>query len=153
MANIDQLNSVLIQARPRASHRRDHIRLDLSTVSSLYHLKQVEAAKLLGISLTSLKSGCRRLGIERWPYRREMNKRLVANDSMLLQDGARGTEVEMAEASQAEPEPEPEPEPGQKVEELGTNRMEGDWLNWYMSFPIEDALNLEECDLTNVLNV
>ena len=76
-----------------------------------------------------------------------MNNRLVADDSMLLQDNAR-TEVEMAETSQ-----EPEPEPGHKVEELGRNRMEGDWLNWYLSFPIEDALNLEESDLTNVLNL
>ena len=46
------------------------VRIDHSTVLSLGHLPQPDAAKQLGISLTSLKHVCRKLDIERWPYQK-----------------------------------------------------------------------------------
>lgn len=44
--------------------------LDLATVQRKFGLPQQDAAKELGISLTSLKQVCRKLGISRWPYYR-----------------------------------------------------------------------------------
>jgi len=49
---------------------------DLATISECFCLIQGEAAKRLGISVTTLKKVCRKLGFERWPgpqrrYRRE----------------------------------------------------------------------------------
>ncbi|EKX49105.1 hypothetical protein GUITHDRAFT_105187 [Guillardia theta CCMP2712] len=38
-------------------------------------MRQEDAAKFLGISLTSLKKACRMLGIQRWPYARLRNER------------------------------------------------------------------------------
>lgn len=44
--------------------------LDLATLQSRFSLPQADAANELGISLTSLKQVCRKLGISRWPYHR-----------------------------------------------------------------------------------
>mmetsp|Transcript_11603 Transcript_11603/g.26578 ORF Transcript_11603/g.26578 Transcript_11603/m.26578 type:complete len:156 (-) Transcript_11603:103-570(-) len=44
--------------------------LSPSSLSKLFHMRQLDAAKHLGISLTSLKSACRRIGLDRWPYER-----------------------------------------------------------------------------------
>ena len=62
---------VLVHARPRHSRQRQTVRLDWAELSQLFHLKQTEAADYLGISLTSLKSASRKLGLERWPYLRD----------------------------------------------------------------------------------
>ncbi|EKX42651.1 hypothetical protein GUITHDRAFT_111330 [Guillardia theta CCMP2712] len=37
-------------------------------LASFFHMRQKDAAEKLGISLTAMRSACRRLGIERWPY-------------------------------------------------------------------------------------
>ncbi|EKX32375.1 hypothetical protein GUITHDRAFT_121454 [Guillardia theta CCMP2712] len=120
--------TVLVQARPRDSERRDHVRLDLATVSSLYHLRQIEAAQFLGISLTSLKSACRRLGVERWPYRRETAQEAVE----VVPDRDDGVGPAFEDAGGVGLEPQEEGENG--VEE--GSEMEGGWLEWYMSFPL-----------------
>uniref|UniRef100_A0A7S4NPG4 RWP-RK domain-containing protein n=1 Tax=Guillardia theta TaxID=55529 RepID=A0A7S4NPG4_GUITH len=44
--------------------------LSPASLSKLFHMRQLDAAKHLGISLTSLKSACRRIGLDRWPYER-----------------------------------------------------------------------------------
>eukprot|EP00960_Hanusia_phi_P033503 750484-Hanusia_phi.AAC.1 len=69
-------NVVNVKARPRRGDEREssNIEIDLQTVESLYHLRQEDAAAALGISLTSLKSACRRLGVQRWPYSRNRNQ-------------------------------------------------------------------------------
>ena len=67
-----------IKMFPRRKHgdtvfplkRRPPITVDLDSLKPLFHLPQPEAAKKLGISLTSLKMTCRRLGVNRWPYQR-----------------------------------------------------------------------------------
>ncbi|EKX42650.1 hypothetical protein GUITHDRAFT_111329 [Guillardia theta CCMP2712] len=37
-------------------------------LASFFHMRQKDAAEKLGISLSAMRSACRRLGIERWPY-------------------------------------------------------------------------------------
>eukprot|EP00960_Hanusia_phi_P045379 757200-Hanusia_phi.AAC.2 len=63
--------SVVVLAKRFCSFRAKPQRLELSldSISPYFHMKQVEAAKRLGISSTSLKTACRKLGIARWPYR------------------------------------------------------------------------------------
>eukprot|EP00960_Hanusia_phi_P051175 760644-Hanusia_phi.AAC.2 len=53
--------------RPAATKRVD---LTLTTLDTFFDYRQQDAARLLGISLTSLKSACRQLGLKRWPYSR-----------------------------------------------------------------------------------
>ena len=44
--------------------------LNLEAVQAKFNLPQQEAASALGISVTSLKQVCRKLGVRRWPYHR-----------------------------------------------------------------------------------
>mmetsp|Transcript_28370 Transcript_28370/g.64294 ORF Transcript_28370/g.64294 Transcript_28370/m.64294 type:complete len:142 (-) Transcript_28370:93-518(-) len=46
------------------------VTLNAQGVTSLFVMRQSDAAKFLGISLTSLKSACRQLGVTKWPYSR-----------------------------------------------------------------------------------
>eukprot|EP00960_Hanusia_phi_P021160 625094-Hanusia_phi.AAC.1 len=65
------MQNIAVQARPRRSDRRQTVQLTRLLLSELFHLRQQEAAQHLGISLTSLKTACRRLGLDRWPYMRD----------------------------------------------------------------------------------
>eukprot|EP00960_Hanusia_phi_P049316 759490-Hanusia_phi.AAC.5 len=56
------------------SKGRDGIRLGYEDITGLFHMRQTEAAKYLGISLTTMKSVCRRVGITRWPYSRQRDR-------------------------------------------------------------------------------
>lgn len=56
------------EVRPRRG--RPPVAIDLAAVRTRFGLPQQKAAAELGISLTSLKQVCRKLGLERWPYRR-----------------------------------------------------------------------------------
>jgi hypothetical protein len=49
------------------------VKVDRETVESLFGVPQPDAARALGISLTSLKQVCRKLGVTRWPYQRLLN--------------------------------------------------------------------------------
>eukprot|EP00960_Hanusia_phi_P065763 766204-Hanusia_phi.AAC.3 len=44
--------------------------LSLPALQALFHLPQEIAARRLGMSVSSLKLACRKLGIRRWPYSR-----------------------------------------------------------------------------------
>ncbi|EKX34107.1 hypothetical protein GUITHDRAFT_119715 [Guillardia theta CCMP2712] len=44
------------------------IALTAESISKLFKMRQSDAAKHLGISLTALKSACRRVGVHKWPY-------------------------------------------------------------------------------------
>ena len=46
------------------------MRLSNQAIVSLFSVPQADAACQLGISLTTLKLACRKLGISRWPYTR-----------------------------------------------------------------------------------
>jgi len=49
---------------------RSPMRLSNQAIVSLFSVPQADAACQLGISLTTLKLACRKLGISRWPYTR-----------------------------------------------------------------------------------
>ena len=49
---------------------RPPARVDVERLKTMFGMPQSQAAKVLGISLTTLKQVCRRLGVSRWPYRR-----------------------------------------------------------------------------------
>ncbi|EKX46203.1 hypothetical protein GUITHDRAFT_107821 [Guillardia theta CCMP2712] len=63
-----------IIVRGRAGSRKGtpgrRVELTLNKLEAFYDFRQEDAASLLGISLTSLKSACRQLGLKRWPYTR-----------------------------------------------------------------------------------
>ncbi|EKX36739.1 hypothetical protein GUITHDRAFT_155138 [Guillardia theta CCMP2712] len=48
------------------------------------HLPQAEAAHKLGISLSALKSVCRRVGLSRWPYKRQYTLISSSSDSEVM---------------------------------------------------------------------
>jgi hypothetical protein len=56
-------------ARP-PERGRSPMRLGNQAIVSLFGIPQADAACQLGISLTTLKLACRKLGISRWPYTR-----------------------------------------------------------------------------------
>ncbi|EKX49499.1 hypothetical protein GUITHDRAFT_105023 [Guillardia theta CCMP2712] len=64
-----QTAAQVITKKPRAI-RKNCIRIDPARLQALFCYKESEAAKILGISLTAMKSVCRRAGITRWPYSR-----------------------------------------------------------------------------------
>jgi hypothetical protein len=53
---------------PRKGRPRVQVRIE--AIRALFDFPQPRAASALGISLTALKSVCRKNGIERWPYQR-----------------------------------------------------------------------------------
>ncbi|EKX48519.1 hypothetical protein GUITHDRAFT_105664 [Guillardia theta CCMP2712] len=68
---------VLVGARPRRGSNGLHehqttqeVEITGPVIQNLFHMRQADAARILGISLSSLKSACRRLGFPRWPYSR-----------------------------------------------------------------------------------
>lgn len=62
-------------ARPGPPVRgRPPVKVDIEALQLLFDRPQPEAASSLGISLTSLKLVCRKLGMTRWPYRRPHGK-------------------------------------------------------------------------------
>ena len=50
--------------------RRTPVLFDRTDLEALFELPQPDAARRLGISLTTLKQACRKLGVKRWPYQR-----------------------------------------------------------------------------------
>jgi hypothetical protein len=51
--------------------RRAPVQIDMEALQGLYDMPQPDAARELGIALTTLKQACRKLGIKRWPYARK----------------------------------------------------------------------------------
>eukprot|EP00960_Hanusia_phi_P031947 749579-Hanusia_phi.AAC.3 len=45
--------------------------LGMDQISLFFHLPQCEAATQMGISLSALKTVCRKVGLEKWPYKRK----------------------------------------------------------------------------------
>jgi hypothetical protein len=84
---------------------RPAMTLNLEAVQAKFDLPQQEAARALGISVTSLKQVCRKLGVKRWPYHRvtqakfrcNQRRREVAdiNEAMTLSDDNTALRVPM----------------------------------------------------------
>jgi len=62
-----------LPADPHGCASRPPSKVNIEDLQMLFEKPQPEAAKTLGISLTTLKQVCRRLGVSRWPYRRPSN--------------------------------------------------------------------------------
>mmetsp|Transcript_42272 Transcript_42272/g.133172 ORF Transcript_42272/g.133172 Transcript_42272/m.133172 type:complete len:157 (-) Transcript_42272:394-864(-) len=58
--------------------------VDKDTLNMYIHLPQAEAAHKLGISLSALKSVCRRVGLSRWPYKRQYTLISSSSDSEVM---------------------------------------------------------------------
>ena len=59
---------------PRNTHEKvgnggAPVDIDLATVTSMFEMRLADAARSLGVSKTSFKQACRKLGIQRWPRR------------------------------------------------------------------------------------
>ena len=65
-----------VRLRPRRRtwdrNRPKHEEVDLTVeaLTALFGMRLADAARSLGVSVTTFKAVCRRLGIERWPYSR-----------------------------------------------------------------------------------
>mmetsp|Transcript_10274 Transcript_10274/g.26611 ORF Transcript_10274/g.26611 Transcript_10274/m.26611 type:complete len:292 (-) Transcript_10274:468-1343(-) len=70
----DSGNMSLIFTRRRAGQSarasNEPVVLNRKRVQQLFDLPLKDAAALLGISMTALKKACRKIGVERWPYRK-----------------------------------------------------------------------------------
>ncbi|EKX37111.1 hypothetical protein GUITHDRAFT_145221 [Guillardia theta CCMP2712] len=53
-----------------AQRNRKPLTFDINKISGLFHMRQTDAADFLGISLTTLKTVCKQLGVTRWPHAR-----------------------------------------------------------------------------------
>jgi hypothetical protein len=60
-----------VSLRPRKKHA-GWVTITLQTVSAFFDFTLPDAAHALGLSPTSMKNVCRRLGIPRWPYSRKL---------------------------------------------------------------------------------
>lgn len=64
----------LYPRKKRGQPTKDAVVLDKKALAALYHLPLKEAAIVLGICPTAIKTACRRLGLSKWPYRRIRKK-------------------------------------------------------------------------------
>jgi len=79
---------------------RSPMLLSYQCIASLFGRPQSEAAERLGISLTSLKQVCRKLGVPRWPYARPC-KAASAKRRMQAAVEAAQTRAEESDSSDA----------------------------------------------------
>ncbi len=66
---------VNIFPRPRRSLEQPPVVVTRDVLESFAHIPQYRAAKLMGVSITALKSACRKLGVSRWPVKRSVCKK------------------------------------------------------------------------------
>ena len=75
-AKVDECPSANPSIRPRKKrgflqlYPDSPVTVSVETVQNLQHMPQSQAAAHIGISATALKRACRKLGIDRWPFRR-----------------------------------------------------------------------------------
>eukprot|EP00960_Hanusia_phi_P070787 767398-Hanusia_phi.AAC.3 len=68
---------------------KDPVCLDMARISSLFKMRQVDAAKHLGISLSALRNACRHVGLEKWPYSRNRDKSDMSDQQHSCSDGSK----------------------------------------------------------------
>jgi len=97
----------VIRARTRHGLLRKSrsVKLDLNMISTLYNMRQEDAATTLGISLTSLKIACRRLGLKRWPNSRVAAGSPILNERDNAEAGAGSSAKIVEEGDHAGTEP------------------------------------------------
>jgi predicted DNA-binding protein (UPF0251 family) len=124
---------VSVRVVPRSKQDSDSINttnvaveLNRETLQSMFHMRLPEAAKRLGVSETTLKQVCRKLGVPRWP--RQLKYPTTSNavggaatkagarraDSPLSASHSEESNDEDDELKATKPPPPPEPEPGSR---------------------------------------
>eukprot|EP00960_Hanusia_phi_P052622 761551-Hanusia_phi.AAC.8 len=138
------------------------VSLTYNDIVSLFHLRQIEAAEFLGISLTSLKKACRRVGVSKWPYSRTrprfiIRKREPNNEPVQMEKVQQKIEPCTVQAQiESQPVSAPQPE-NTNVFEVSSSSCEGlndsqpiepeseinpfsgldlDWVDWYVHDPL-----------------
>ena len=79
----------------RRGRTRHPLEFTLHTIEPYFELPQAHAARMMGVSVTTMKQICRRLDIERWPYRRPCHRQQRSKpDSEQLQLVSEGQTVQ-----------------------------------------------------------
>eukprot|EP00960_Hanusia_phi_P029654 748081-Hanusia_phi.AAC.4 len=84
-------------ARAHLGERSPEVEVDILVLENLYGMKQISAARSLGISLTCFKGVCRRLGLKKWPY--EKPSQASSENSSRRQGRAEGPESSDSESA------------------------------------------------------
>ena len=103
--------------------------LDRRRLESLFHLPQPQAAQAVGVSLTTFKASCRRLGVRRWPYKKagRSGGEAEATTSPLLAhaEDQESRQRLMGTSSSMRADKQPDIDPG--------------WLSWYLNCTGDDC--------------
>jgi len=85
-------------AAPAGATRKSGAPLVLTkqNITTLFKLSQTDAAARLGVSITSLKKVCRKMGIARWPFNRRLGLVKSLFDQNLLETTRHDSEAELA---------------------------------------------------------
>ncbi|EKX53201.1 hypothetical protein GUITHDRAFT_100911 [Guillardia theta CCMP2712] len=147
--------AVVLPRKKRGQPKVRGMRVSLSKedIQKLFHLRQVEAAKLLGLSLTALKSVCRKVGVLRWPYSRDRQQSTTSGLGSSASSGWAGEKLEEVSDASTEDASGGGEEEGRHEEWKGssTRRAEGreSWeasANSMLVGDLEDTWEeLEEC--------
>jgi len=104
---------------------RPPAKVHVETLKTMFDRPQPEAAKELGISLTTLKQVCRRLGLHRWPYRRPCKlsrSRVTAQSLEVSSNLATVAHVPIGSALEVAPRDLGGPEPQHGGSTVGTSK-------------------------------
>eukprot|EP00960_Hanusia_phi_P041445 754994-Hanusia_phi.AAC.2 len=103
---------VTVKGRTRLARETGigRVNLDLNALEQLFHYRQEDAAAMLGISMTSLKIACRRLGVSRWPYSRSRQTDVDLDASILEQRSSSSRSPRSASPNTPDNQSQPEEE-------------------------------------------
>ncbi|EKX41214.1 hypothetical protein GUITHDRAFT_153887 [Guillardia theta CCMP2712] len=126
------LNATTRPYHPQSCRPRK-INLKLKDISKFFHLRQSEAAKQLGISLTSLKSSCRRFGILRWPSARGNHNHFMGElpVSPSPEPSRPSNDTSSASAARASSNL-----PAAPAEEGEAPPLDPAWMEWFLETPL-----------------
>ncbi|EKX37188.1 hypothetical protein GUITHDRAFT_116603 [Guillardia theta CCMP2712] len=129
---------IFVSPRPRehltSADPPPQVALSSSTLEPLFHLPQDAAAKRLGVSLTSLKAACQKIGIMRWPYSRWS---LEVRSPSASKSPPNSEEVSNEEMEKKAVDVEDQEDDWLMQQMLHQEEEEG-WLDWYRSCDLHD---------------
>ncbi|EKX42887.1 hypothetical protein GUITHDRAFT_111253 [Guillardia theta CCMP2712] len=120
------------------------VHLDLNVLEPLYGLRQEEAAERLGICLTSLKAACRKLGLRRWPYKKDKLCISQTAQSNSVSTGSNQCFPELGQVDKAPPQI--PPDTNLSLQGDGADEDDGDkpissgWIGWYLNSNDQDPI-------------
>ncbi|EKX53203.1 hypothetical protein GUITHDRAFT_100913 [Guillardia theta CCMP2712] len=139
--------AVVLPRKKRGQPKVRGMRVSLSKedIQKLFHLRQVEAAKLLGLSLTALKSVCRKVGVLRWPYSRDRQQSTTSGLGSSASSGWAGgnSDASTEDASGGEEGGEWVHEwDGDCDQEEDRRPLDARWIAWYISATEESDVSM-----------